>query len=320
MASDDQEELERLLFGVEQNGSLRPGLIAKAAKSAIFLDEVHQPENKENTSTARAALLRPLESREFIPKGSGCVCKVDDVLFIMGTSKTRKDLQAYKPVDFWTRMTHFIEISHPLAIYDAKDVLDCEKVNDVLEKFFNFFWWERVEDLCEGIRRDNKEFHSYSEKILARQRAALDAVVREGWSETTMGEEAVVPLPKRQPTPGAVFATALQNTLREQGVPADQCSIRGIRNIVIRLFYICATRVAQGEHVLKPPPRFRSDVIDIAREIIPLADLSASARVASARSLPTVVETANGLKKSGADSSEEHAQKTRTATRFSDGH
>jgi len=91
LATDDQQGLLRQLYGKErEDGSIEEGLIAKAAKSMLFLDELHQPKNIGD-STIRASLLRPLESDEFFPVESNRRQKVNDVLFVMATSKTLED-------------------------------------------------------------------------------------------------------------------------------------------------------------------------------------------------------------------------------------
>jgi hypothetical protein len=279
LASDDQKGLERLLFGDENGGVLRAGLIEKAAKSGLFLDEVHQPERGPtgNNSSVRSALLRPLEARTFIPKGSSTVTKVNDVLFIMATSKSREQLKHFNPPDFWTRMTHFVTIPHPLAIFTKDGIRDDSKIDEVLACFFNFFWWERVENFYESKRGEDKNVHSYSEKLLSWQKAALHAVVEKGWISETIGENAVKNIDKSQPAPGVEFAAVLRRVLKDKQpkeLQPYECSIRGIRNMVCRLFYIAATRVAQGEEVLLLPQEFRDAAERIAIEIVPIADIS----------------------------------------------
>jgi hypothetical protein len=280
MASDDQADLEKQLLGDETAGVLRRGLIEKAAKSGLFLDEVHQPEAplSGNNSAARSALLRPLESREFIPKGSSTVVKVDDVLFIMATSKSREQLKAFNPPDFWTRMTHFVEIPHPLEIHaNNSENLDHSKIDETLRLFFNFFWWERVDDFVEAKRGSEKRPENYSAKLLAWQRMALHSVVEHGWSAATVGKEDFEKISKNQKPPGVVFAKVLREVLQAhqpKNLKPHECSIRGIRNMVCRLFYISATRVAQGEYVLPVPKIFEDNARAIATEIVPLANIS----------------------------------------------
>jgi hypothetical protein len=226
----------------------------------------------------RVALLRPLEAGDYIPHGGSEVMKVDDVLFIMATSKKRDELKGFQPPDFWTRMTHFVDIAHPLEIYTPQNRPDETTIERVLAKFFNFFWWERVEDLYEAQRGEDGHLQTYSEKLLDWQRKTLHSVVREGFTEATIGKDEVQNLVGvSPPQPGVLFAQTLRQVLKDQKpkeLQPHQCSVRGIRNMVYRLFYISATRVAQGEHVLPPIGEFKDTIRSICEEIVPIANLT----------------------------------------------
>jgi len=150
LAAGNQRSLEEQLYGRRtEDGSIQEGLISKAAKSAILLDEVHYPPDKPGI---RASLLRPLEAREYIPVGAADPQEIEDVLFILITSKgisskgTKRNkkkgetLDRVPPEDFWTRMNHTLRIEHPL------DLKDLKQLKKVLESFYKFFWWERVEN------------------------------------------------------------------------------------------------------------------------------------------------------------------------------
>lgn len=269
LASSDQAELERLLFGNQEGGSLRQGLIAKAANSGLFLDEVHQPESseageKKHKSPVRAALLRPIEAGDYIPKGSAQAIGVDNVLFILATSKELKDLRNYDPPDFWTRVTHVVRIEHPLAIEDTEKKPDDKRIRIVLSKFFNFFWLERTRDYFMSQSGETGKLQSYSEKLLDWQIQALEAIVKEGWGAHI-------------DSPAVVFADELFQVLENAKMKPKDCSVRGIRNMVSRLFYIAVTNLAQGERVLHEEPKvFRCDVQRVATEIIGIADLGGS--------------------------------------------
>lgn len=151
--SGAKEDLEKQLYGVSlPGGGISEGMIAKAAGKALFLDEVHNPDRKGEVGI-RASLLRTLESDDYTPVGSTTPVKVKDVLFILATSRRLKDtksgssgkpLARIDPKDFWTRMTHVIQIDHPLD-FDAAE--HSVKHAEVLRSFFKLFWWQRVEGL-----------------------------------------------------------------------------------------------------------------------------------------------------------------------------
>lgn len=141
LATANSQSLERQLFGQQQeDGSVKPGLIAQASNSALFLDEAHQaPEG------VLAGLLRPMEAEEYLPVNSNEVQKVEDVLFVLATSlpwkgdDPKRTIRGVGPPDLWTRMTDIIEIKHPLQLED-----DINTKKATLESFFKFFWWDRV--------------------------------------------------------------------------------------------------------------------------------------------------------------------------------
>jgi hypothetical protein len=282
MATDDQKDLERQLLGFVNQGLHHPGLILKAAKSGLFLDEVHQPEHPQhqNNSAARASLLRVLEAGDYLPKGSTTIEKVEDVLFIMATSKTPDELQAFNPTDFWTRMTHVVVMKHPLDLADGVTQATQDSTKKVLSKFFNFVWWENLESFFDPPPDSKSKRQAYAQALLDWQRDALKAVVVSGWVDN------------QDQKPADIFADALLKALAEQvnPVPIYKFSIRGLRNIATRLFFMAATRVSQGESVLPVPDDFRQEVLTVSREIVPMANLTKPPRLPIAKdvSLPLV--------------------------------
>lgn len=85
LATGVKQEQEEKLYGRQRtDGSIEEGLIEESRGSAIFLDEVHCP---VTGPSVRDSLLRPLESGDYFPLGSSKPRKVDDVLFILATSK-----------------------------------------------------------------------------------------------------------------------------------------------------------------------------------------------------------------------------------------
>jgi hypothetical protein len=287
LASGDPAEIERQLLGFRDGDQIRTGLIAKATNSGLFLDEVHQPENQRAAgkfkSDVRGALLRPLEARVYLPKGSTEEQTVRNVLFIMATSRELRLLRDYDPQDFWTRMTHSVRIEHPLNIRrltaEGKSSVDAKAVNEVLGKFFNFFWWSMVDEFFRS-REDESADTGHTLKLLGWQRESLDSVVTKGSPNRGRGGLRN----KDDFSPAEVFATNLMSIVRNECTELDgvhDFSIRGIRNVILRIFYIAVTRVSEGDSALPGEEEFGKLVSDIALEIIPMAVIAERATTKS---------------------------------------
>jgi hypothetical protein len=257
MASGEQGGVELQLFGSErEDGSIQPGLISKAAKSALFLDEVHQPEGAE--SPARVSLLRPLESDEYFPVNSNRRQEVDDVLFVMATSKSLEDLGECKPPDFWTRMTHAVEIQHPLDFIPTDTI---PAVPDVIAKFFSHFWWDRIEKHYRLTPIFKPPRGSGSEEpgtlLIQWQVHSISKLIddKSEYPET--------------------FAIIFSQELTTRSMSPSEFSVRGIRNMVTRLFSIAASTIAQGREPWNAEmARFKTDVKAVFAEILKVAKLN----------------------------------------------
>jgi hypothetical protein len=271
LATDDQPGLLRQLYGRErEDGSIEEGLIAKAAKSALFLDEVHQPEAAHD-SAARASLLRPLESDEFFPVGSNKRQDVPDVLFIMATSKKLEELSQFKPPDFWTRMTHALAIKHPL---DFTPENGGTTLAEVLTKFFNCFWWDRIEKryrMSPIFDSDNGKPPQPPKKIMEDQTKLID--YWQVYSMSKIMELEINDKTNKQGNP-KVFAETFIKALNSNSMKPADFSVRGIRNMVTRLFSIAAARVSQGEKPWEDDDdKFGKDVENVFTEILKVARL-----------------------------------------------
>lgn len=259
MASDDQKGLERQLYGfAHPDGSIEDGLIGKASDGALFLDEVHQPETKDKTSAARASLLRTLEAGTYFPQESATEREVKNVLWVMATSKTPEELGTFKPVDFWTRMTHAQVIPHPLH-FDTESVEVA--VKKVVAAFFRTFWW----DLCDNQYQIDPT--SDPSKLKVNQIPAY-------WQQRTMLNVIVdgngKPLDDGNPSD---FASLFMKCILKKRMPLHEFSIRGIRSMASRLFAIAWSNVAQGRQPWLPGSNFGEDFEVIFNEILPVADL-----------------------------------------------
>jgi hypothetical protein len=113
-AAISQQEADARLYGsLTDRGDEVKGLVGRAEGGTIFIDEVHQAKLE-----VRASLLRMLESREFMIPDSNKKGEWRDVQWVFATSRPLRELRSikeYGPADFWTRMTHVLEVPHPIA-------------------------------------------------------------------------------------------------------------------------------------------------------------------------------------------------------------
>lgn len=234
-----QEDLEKLLYGFKgANGKVIRGVIANSDPGVVFLDEVHYPEKEPGI---RASLLRPLESKEFIPIGAKETdkVKINNVLFVLATSKPLKGkrgelgLNKVPPVDFWTRMTHVLQILHPF------EGIWGESIDIIVENYFIFFWWERLEKYFKIDPETKKDLQTKPAKKdtlhvdynMLQRRAQMDKL---------QDMEKLKNLSQ-------LFRKKLYLILKEERIQLHELSIRGFRNIVTRIFSISASEIVQGE-------------------------------------------------------------------------
>lgn len=247
LATDNQKSLERLLFGQKrEDGTLEKGLVAKAAKSALFLDEVHHPEDKAGI---RASFLRILEADEYFPVDSNESERVEDVLFVLATSKTLTELEEIKPVDFWTRMTHVAEIKHPL---DYEETEKTPPKSKVLECFFKFFWWERIEKYYKVDLMAPQPKTEHPEKLLMY------------WQIYELVKE------KKLENMSANFAKQLNRSSTYKNIKLHKISIRGIRSMVSRMVSIAISDILQGHD---PKNKFKRELQNVIEELLEVSNL-----------------------------------------------
>ncbi len=111
------------------------GLILQALGGVLFLDEI----DKVSTET-RIGLLRVLEGDLVEDPKTGEVVSFRPYspLYVFAGSKPKNEIFALPPIDFWTRISHVIDMAHPL------DIADEEQRRLVLREYFQLFWNRHV--------------------------------------------------------------------------------------------------------------------------------------------------------------------------------
>ena len=152
-------EAAKLLFSFPEGDKLddnydprvcpKNGLIFKAMGGALFIDEIDKTHR-----SIRDLLLRVLESGQITVPNSSLILEIPKhriPLYIFAGSKNRKAMYEEGPVDFWTRISHVIEVAHPLGIDDL------EKSRRVAKDYLWMFWCLHVKDFMQrrGVKNPN---------------------------------------------------------------------------------------------------------------------------------------------------------------------
>lgn len=118
--------------------SISDGLVFKARKGVLFLDEI----DKEEEGKTRAGLLRLLENDEFAVFDTTLTVKIPKSqlpTYVFAASiKTLREVLRLHPPDFWTRISHFIEMQHPLM--GASE----EEQKQIFADYFHMFWNQHI--------------------------------------------------------------------------------------------------------------------------------------------------------------------------------
>ena len=157
LAGMDVDEAQRMLFSFE--GKLpnyksltreadiqagdgdRRGLVFQALGGALFLDEIDKTKEP-----VLAMLLRFLESQEILLPDRNIILhlKKDQVpLYVFAGSMIRRDMFDLKPADFWTRVSHVVEMPHPLAV-------DTSEMRRIVREYIRMFWIEHAETFLDA--------------------------------------------------------------------------------------------------------------------------------------------------------------------------
>jgi hypothetical protein len=159
LAGLNATEVSKLLFSCSKSSikskieNLKPrpndGLILRALDGALFIDEIDKTDK-----SVRDLLLRVLESGEITDPETSIIINIGKrrPLYIFSGSMSRKNMFQEAPPDFWTRISHIIEVSHPLAIDDI------DKSKKVVKDYLWMFWSQHVIDFMKKRRLivDNK--------------------------------------------------------------------------------------------------------------------------------------------------------------------
>ncbi len=111
------------------------GFVLQALDGVLFLDEI----DKIPVET-RTTLLRLLENSSFAVPSTPVTMSIkkNRPFFAFAGSSERNAMFALEPRDFWTRISHVVEMRHPL------DIEDEEMHALVLSEYFQMFWNKHV--------------------------------------------------------------------------------------------------------------------------------------------------------------------------------
>ncbi len=156
LAGLDATEAARLLFTfTEKDVDLKKykikntdGLVFQALGGALFIDEIDK--TKKDT---RELLLRLLESGEItLPNSPKVLTIPKDMrpLYIFSGSMSRQLMFQESPPDFWSRISHVIEVTHPFGTDDT------DKSRQVAKDYLWMFWCEHVKNFMKkkGVKKE----------------------------------------------------------------------------------------------------------------------------------------------------------------------
>jgi hypothetical protein len=134
MAGMKYEEFQLELFGKNVDGSLMPGLIDRAAKKTLFLDEFDKFD-RDAGNAPYSDLLRVWEAKEFVRINGRSSEKVDDVNWVVAGAFTSERKTSDLPQDIWSRINTQLTIKSPLS---APAVTDDERTAYIRALILNF--------------------------------------------------------------------------------------------------------------------------------------------------------------------------------------
>jgi len=151
-----EPDLDKLKLRFEEkNGELVPkdpltdefamtaGAVFKALYGTLVIDELDKV-----SEDVRGMLLRFLESDEVTIPGTSVTVKIPErmrPLYVFAGSKPKNEFLELKPIDFWSRITHTIEMQHPLNGGEHADPKRAaEDRQHTAEDYIRLFWLQQV--------------------------------------------------------------------------------------------------------------------------------------------------------------------------------
>jgi len=235
-------------------GDLHDGAVFKALGGTLVIDELDKA-----TEGVRGMLLRFLENNDVAVPGTSIVLGIPETmrsLYVFVGSMPRSAFLQLKPVDLWSRMTHIIEMQHPLELGEATERLRAA------EDYLRLFWIKNVQAFFVKERLLNPSGKLYEP---LRERFV------EWWSFFSSR------------TVGEFVCAEIANTLCAQGQPVP--SIRTLRGTVSRCFNLLFYALLYHKSDDSPLEQWRRDKDDPLKELsgllggtsFPLPNLGVSA-------------------------------------------
>lgn len=188
--------------------AMTDGLIFRARKGVLFLDEIDKvPEQ------TRSGLLRLLENDEFAVAGTSIVLKLERrrPTYVFAGSLPRRKMCALHPPDFWTRISHVVEMEHPLDFNDQAERMI------VAQEYFCFFWMKHLVDFFKRTGLLPFEYPDAVGEYFQEYYSDLCSMLNDYHFVNSVA---------------SMFANEI-----EGGPKASEMSIRNIRSIVGRVLY-----------------------------------------------------------------------------------
>ncbi len=226
--------------------NIRDGLIFKARKGVLFLDEI----DKDKEGKTRSGLLRLLENDEFAVYDTTLVIKMPNSItpvYVFAGSKTLSGLLELEPSDFWTRIGHFVEMKHPLACATKDEQFSiCQDYflmfwNRHLPKFFQRSHLLPVPFFPKQYKTSRRFLHQYSLGLFW---ALMDDNVKCNLSK--------------------IFSNSV---LSDDSNP-EEISIRNIRSIVGRVTFSIVELVLYDKNFEKPLAKIRKMLANLPKGVL----------------------------------------------------
>jgi hypothetical protein len=142
---------------------LSDGAFFKAVRGTLVIDELDKVQD-----SVRSMLLRVLENDDVTVPGTAVTIRIPSEvrpLIVFVASKPRGEVLQLRPIDFWSRITHLVEMQHPLALGENTDRMR------VAEDYIRIFWIKHVNSFFgeqHYLSRAQGEFYEPVRQLYAR--------------------------------------------------------------------------------------------------------------------------------------------------------